>query len=341
MHVSMVGFDDGSETNRFLNGESVLEINADLTDSIDLTTAIELPENKFLWAYGSQQKGAFDIPFDIGLQFRKAPNPFGRSNSDVVKRAINGKQLLQRLPEAWVIDFGENTSEAEAALYEGPFEYVRKVVLPSRENHNEVRQRLKWWLHARPSPKYRKILETQSRYIATPVVSKHRVFVWLSGDVLVDHAIVVFAREDDYFLGVLQSRPHEVWSRRKGTQVREAESGFRYTPSSTFETHPFPWPPGAEPKESPLVEAIADSARDLVSKRDAWLNPPDTGEEELKRRTLTNLYNARPAWLVDAHRKLDDAVFSAYGWPSALTDAEILERLLALNHERAAAQPQA
>ena len=63
---------------------------------------------------------------------------------------------------------------------------------------------------------------------------------------------------------------------------------------------------------------------------------PGTTELERKDRTLTNLYNKRPAWLADAHRKLDEAVFAAYGWPPALTDPEILERLLALNHERAA-----
>jgi hypothetical protein len=56
----------------------------------------------------------------------------------------------------------------------------------------------------------------------------------------------------------------------------------------------------------------------------------------LKAHTLTNLYNARPAWLADAHRKLDEAVFAADGWPATLTDAELLERLLKLNHERAA-----
>jgi hypothetical protein len=167
------------------------------------------------------------------------------------------------------------------------------------------------------------------------VVSKHRVFVWLDGDVLVDHQIVVFAREDDYFIGVLQSRLHDVWSRRTGTQVREAESGFRYTPSSTFETFPFPWPPGHEPQGSPLVEAIAEATRELVEQRDKWLNPPDTSAEELKRRTLTNLYNARPAWLAEAHRKLDEAVFAAYGWPSTFTAVELLEHLLDLNHQRA------
>ena len=68
--------------------------------------------------------------------------------------------------------------------------------------------------------------------------------------------------------------------------------------------------------------------------REGWLNPPDMPEAELKKRTLTNLYNTRPTWLQLAHEKLDAAVAGAYGWPADLADAEILERLLALNLER-------
>ena len=56
--------------------------------------------------------------------------------------------------------------------------------------------------------------------------------------------------------------------------------------------------------------------------RDAWLNPPAASDAELKKRTLTNLYNARPTWLDNAHRKLDAAVFAAYGWPAALRQAQ-------------------
>jgi type II restriction/modification system DNA methylase subunit YeeA len=102
----------------------------------------------------------------------------------------------------------------------------------------------------------------------------------------------------------------------------------------------FPWPPGTEPGESedPRVKAIADAARELVRLRDNWLNPPDIAPEELKHRTLTNLYNERPTWLANAHRALDEAVFAAYDWPSNLTRDEILARLLTLNHQRAAAQ---
>ena len=115
---------------------------------------------------------------------------------------------------------------------------------------------------------------------------------------------------------------------------------------AAFATHPHPHlrltPSPGRQAESQRTHlwwgAIAEAARALVEKRYAWLNPPNASAEELKKRTLTNLYNARPAWLADAHRKLDEAVSAAWGWPSTLTDAELLERLLALNHERAAAQ---
>lgn len=98
----------------------------------------------------------------------------------------------------------------------------------------------------------------------------------------------------------------------------------------------FPWPPGKEPADDPRVAAIAAAARRLVELRDNWLNPPGASAAELKQRTLTNLYNQRPAWLDQAHKRLDATVLAAYGWPSDLGDEQILERLLALNLERAA-----
>ncbi len=337
VHVAFVGFDDGTESSRTLDGQSVSEINADLTHSVDLTHAVKLRENSALWAYGSQQKGSFDISGATAAELLESPNPAACDNAKVVRPSINGKQLLQRGADSWVIDFGEDMPQTEAALYEAPFEYVRRVVYPERRARNEKRQQTHWWLHARPSPKYRKILRDQTRYLATPVVSKHRVFVWLDNRVLVDHAIAVFARADDYFLGVLQSRIHELWSRRKGTQVRDAKSGFRYTPSTTFETFPLPWRPGTEPNDDPRVQAIAAAAKELVAKRDTWLNPPGASAAGLKKRTPTNLYNQRPQWLEDAHRALDKAVLAAYGWPEDLSDSEVLERLLALNRQRAGA----
>src|SRR5204862_7491078 len=106
-----------------------------------------------------------------------------------------------------------------------------------------------------------------------------------------------------------------------------------------LETYPFPWPPGREPADDPRVAAISTAARELVEKRDRWLNPEGASEAELKKRTLTNLYNQRPTWLDLAHKKLDRAVLDAYGWPHDMGDEEILERLLALNMFKSGVEP--
>jgi len=153
-------------------------------------------------------------------------------------------------------------------------------------------------------------------------VTKYRLFVWLPVETLPDAQIIVIAQEDDYTFGVLHSRPHELWALRKGTQL---ETRPRYTPTSTFET--FPSPPPAKKQAT----EIAAAARALNELREGWLNPAGLAEAELKKRTLTNLYNARPAWLAQAHERLDRAVLDAYGWPHDIADDDLLARLLALN----------
>ena len=110
-----------------------------------------------------------------------------------------------------------------------------------------------------------------------------------------DSALIVFARDDDYTFGVLHSRVHELWARATGTQLREVESGFRYTPTTCFETFPFPDP---TPEQR---ERVGEAARRLVELRDGWLNPPGLDPADLEKRTLTNLYNQRPTWLANAH----------------------------------------
>ncbi|MCL4864053.1 MAG: hypothetical protein KJZ93_31890, partial [Caldilineaceae bacterium] len=335
VHVAMVGFDDGSESARLLNQRVVNRINADLSATVDVTTAEKLQENQRLSFKGAEPGGPFDISYDTALQMLSAPiNPTGKHNSDVVKPVINAADLMGVSRNMYTIDFGLMELE-DAADYEMPFEHVRRHVYPVRVKNSEpVRSRF-WWRYARPRPDMRAAIAGLSRYIVTPGVSKHRVFVWTQGNTLCNNLTCVIAREDDYFLGVLQSWAHEVWSRAQGSQLREAESGQRYTNTVTFETFPFPWPPGKEPQDDPRVQAISQAAKELVEKRDAWLNSPGLSEAELKKRTLTNLYNQRPTWLDLAHKKLDAAVFAAYGWPSDLSDEEILERLLALNLERA------
>ena len=113
---------------------------------------------------------------------------------------------------------------------------------------------------------------------------------------------------------------------------------LRYTPTTCFETFPLPWPPGQEPKEDPLVEEIASAARRLDELRRNWLNPESAPEAELKKRTLTNLYNARPTWLANAHAALDRAVYAAEEDPEEMSEEELLGRLLGLNAERSDAK---
>jgi hypothetical protein len=88
-----------------------------------------------------------------------------------------------------------------------------------------------------------------------------------------------------------------------------------------------------------LFRAILRAAQELDETRNDWLNPPDASEAELKKRTLTNLYNQRPTWLANLHAALDRALWAAYGWeddPAETSDEVILERLLALNELRVA-----
>jgi hypothetical protein len=337
VNVSMVGFDAGIEKLRTLDGSDVGAINSDLTAISDLTLANRLAENLNISFVGPSPHGAFDIPSSIAEEMILAiGNPNHRSNTDVVRPVISATDLVQQPRQMWTIDFGL-MPEDEAAQYEMPFEYTKKYVYPVRSPNRRAAYADKWWQYAEARPGMREALKTISRYIVTPRVAKHRVFVWVASEVLSNDGTIVFAREDDYFFGVLHSRIHEVWALRMGTSLEDRP---RYTPTTTFETFPFPWPPGQEPADDPRVQAIAAAAADLVAKRDAWLNPPQTFEvlETSKvspRRTLTALYNTRPAWLDLAHRALDAAVLAAYDWPKNLTDDEILTRLLVLNLERA------
>lgn len=342
VRVSMVGFDDGTESRKELDDTPVTSINPNLTGGIDITEASQLPENRNIAYKGEEKGGAFDIPGDVARMMLKAPvNPNGRPNSDVVRPWYNGLDVTRRPRDYWIIDFGVDMSEEQASLYELPFEYVKKHVKPQREKNRSPLARDKWWIHRRPAPPMREAIKGLSRYLVTLHVSKHRLFAWLNGDILPDHQLIVFARDDDYFFGVLHSKAHELWALRQGTQL---ESRPRYTPTTTFETFPLPWPPGSEPVDDPRYQAIAEAARELNEKREAWLNPPNAEVATLKARTLTNLYNAMPTWLQHLHEKLDRAVFAAYGWDyddlhdaetGALDEEEILRRLLALNLERA------
>ena len=199
-----------------------------------------------------------------------------------------------------------------------------------------------------------------------------------------ENLCVAITRADDTTFGILHSRFHERWSLRMCSWLGVGNDP-RYTPTTCFET--FPFPAGLSPADTAhqqtetlpdgavipvltstlvrtVAEKIACAAHSLNELRENWLNPPEWTqrlpeviplgmtttpypdrivaklghEKDLAERTLTKLYNQRPAWLDAAHKALDTAVAAAYGWAdysAEMSDEEILKRLLALNLHRA------
>ncbi len=359
VRVSLVCF-AGKETGlpTQLNGEDAPRINADLTGvSVDLTQAVRLPQNSSVAFMGDTKGGPFDISGDQAREWLQLPaNPNGRPNADVLKPWVNGMDLTRRPSGKWIVDFGWAMSESDAALYEAPYQWIREHVYPMRQRNRRDAYRRNWWRHVEPRPGMWQELDGLSRCIVTPMVAKHRLFVWLDTRVCPDHQLIVLARDDDTMFGILHSRFHELWSLRLGTWLGKGNDP-RYTPTTTFQTFPFPEGltpdiPAADYADDPRAVAIAEAARRLVELRDRWLNPQEWVEwveepvagypkravptkaapvRELRRRTLTNLYNERPRWLVDAHGALDGAVAEAYGWTNHIDDDGILTGLLELN----------
>jgi hypothetical protein len=420
--VSMIGFDKGSEKIKQLDGAEVAEINPDLTSIGDVTKATALKTNLGLSFIGTKKAGKFELDDKTARQLLTDPNPNGKPNSDVIRPWLDGFAVAKRTSFEWIIDCGLDMPLETFVGYVQPHKRALELVRPDRNENNRQLYRNKWWLHAETRPGMRRNCLSKKRYLATVCHAKHRLFVWADSIFLPDGGVFTFARDDDYFFGVLHSHHHEVWSLKQGTHLEDRP---RYTPNTCFETFPFPFandlhsgeiappmepepdsgwelvmesrfytireePPaygggGAPRKQTPgkYRAAIAAAAKALNESREAWLNPPEWTVEKilefpgsiagpwaryvvnpdkngigtvrysrleprdadcaamLKKRTLTNLYNERPAWLDLAHKKLDAAVAAAYGWAADLPDEQVLERLLALNLERAAEEAKA
>lgn len=373
VRVSIICFGVPPSGERRLNGAPTQGINADLTPAggANLTRARVLQENAATGFMGTVKGGDFDIPGQLARDMLQAPtNPNGRRNSDVLFPWINTLDVVRRPRDVWIIDFGVDMPRETAALYEAPYEHVSAHVRPHRtgEGHADpeykgVRnptERERWWLFSRALPALRRAIAPLDRYIVTPTVAKHRVFAWRERVIHPDHQVVVIARDDDTTFGILHSRFHEAWALRLGTWLGVGNDP-RYTPTTTFETFPFPEGltpniPAAATAADPRAQAIAAAARRLNELREAWLNPADLVRREpevvpgfpdrilpkddaaaklLAKRTLTNLYKERPRWLADAHAALDAAVAAAYGWPADISEDDALAALLALNLARA------
>lgn len=369
VRVSIVCFSSEDVTDLRLDGVSASRINSDLTyNEFDLTTRKRLKENENVSFVGVFLNGEFEV---IGTQAREwllePVNPNGRTNSDVLRPTLNGSDFNGTRPDKWVIDFGVNMLEEDAALYQSPFKYVEERVKPFRRRLNEfgeyaVRReghRRYWWRFAEARPGMRRALAPLSRYVATPMVSSYRTFGFLPVSLLPDQKLVVFAKDDYCFLGILHSRFHELWTKNTCSWIGSGND-ITYSTTSVFLT--FAFPEGLTPNlsassyvEHPHAKPIGAAAKRLDDLRRNWLNPPDLVDVVpevmpgfpdrilpkneaaaviLKKRTLTNLYNERPRWLDNAHRDLDAAVAAAYGWPADISEDDALAELLKLNHER-------
>jgi type II restriction/modification system DNA methylase subunit YeeA len=245
----------------------------------DLTKAKQLPENAFRSFMGVTKSGPFDINGEPARSWLLFPlNPNGKPNADVLKKSVNGEEITGRPSDRWIIDFGVGKTEAEIALYEAPFAYAYHTVRPFRLKSRQEKNRLLWWQYERPRPSMWKSLLGLSRYIATSMVAKHRVFVWLPMVVLPENLVIVIARDDDTTFGVLHSRFHQLWALRLGTWLGVGNDP-RYTPTTTFETCPFPEGltpniPARQYANDPRAQAIAAAATRLDELRNNWLNHP-------------------------------------------------------------------
>ena len=137
VHISIVGFDDGSEGQRELDGQSVPAINANLTVGVDLTAAKRLEENLGIAFMGDTKGGPFDIPDKLARQMLSSPNPHGKGNEDVVRPWVNGRDITDRSRGMWIIDFGDMPID-QAMLYEAPFEFVNTHIRPTRINNRDA-----------------------------------------------------------------------------------------------------------------------------------------------------------------------------------------------------------
>ncbi len=399
VRVSLIAFGHGADAR--LDGESVDAIYSDLTGSqgdvasVDLGTAVRFSGSGSSAFEGLRKDGPLDVLGKQAREWLKLPNPHGKSNALVLFPLINGIDITRRPRDGWVVDTGESMTDSDAAFFEAPFNHILMNVKPVRLQNNDRIRRTYWWRFGRNGEQLRAALRPLARYINTPRVAKYRLFVWQPMPSVPDTATVAVARSDDTTFGILHSRFHELWSLRMCTWLGVGNDP-RYTPTTCFETFPFPAgltpadtahqrteatadgalipadladqsAPGAHQTKTVKqhATAIASAAKQLNDLRERWLNPPEWTErvpevvplgmtsspypdrilpklgheKELAERTLTKLYNQRPAWLDAAHKALDAAVAAAYGWTdytATMTDEEILKRLLALNLERAA-----
>ncbi|MDX1554873.1 MAG: type IIL restriction-modification enzyme MmeI, partial [Xanthomonadales bacterium] len=240
---------------RYVDGRVVDQVSPDLREAaaggLDPSQMVRIEQNKGTSFQGivlranvrkkdAQRLGLPEASFTASsTEGRKvllaAGNPNGLPNSDVVRPTVNGDDLTGRPAGRFVVDFFPRDLEA-ASMYEAPFKLI-EAVRAHRAAMTQADALATWWLHWRTRPDMRRALAGKIRFFATSAVAKHRIWTWLPAAVLPDHAVIVVTRDDDVSFGVIHSRLHELWAARMGTSLEDRP---RYTPTTCFETFPFP-----------------------------------------------------------------------------------------------------
>lgn len=320
VHVSIVNWvkKPASAVSDFnLNGEPVSFINSKLKAAPETPEPVVIPFNRGKVFTGCQPTGDGFIVDEKRVKLLKE-----KGESAAVKRYLTADDITDAIgsePRRWIIDFGTLPLE-KAKKFPGAMQIVRWKVKPEREGKERHFARL-WWQFAWPRPEMREEVAKLDRFIACPLHAKRLLFSWADKDWCPSNAVAVFAFDDDYSMGILSSSVFEAWAWNESSTL---ETRIRLTPSTAFET--FPWPSNATQLQK---NAVSEAANALYKRRAEIVHADNCG--------LTDLYNTvDDGGYVDIkklHKKLDEAVVACYGWAKAVAnnESDLVKRLADLN----------
>ncbi|MFC3723414.1 DNA methyltransferase [Neoaquamicrobium sediminum] len=260
----------------------------------------------------------------------------------VIRKYLIGRDLVQTPLERFIIDFFGLNEEEARLLHPRLFQVVLERVKQERKVKSRAAYREKYWVYAEPRARMREALRHLDRYVVTCRTAKHRLFSFADKDMLSDAKIVAIATSEAATLALVSSRVHIEWAKRTGAWLGIGNDS-NYNHSECFGKFPFPDP------SDDIRQQLRAAGEELDALRKKVLaDHPDL--------TLTGLYNVLEkvkagAALADKdedvkerglvlilkelHETIDRLTAQAYDWPENLSDEQILERLVALNAERA------
>lgn len=339
LQVVSEDYDESTPTVAF--DERLGMIHEDLTIGADTVAARPLKSNDGLSCPGVKLFGqGFVIEGDVAAEFQRRAHGF---RPPIIRPYVTAREIAQNPKGRMVIDLlGHDVQTVRRDLPQ-IWQWLLEHVKPERDQNNRESYRRNWWIFGEPRKTFRLALNGLARQIVTPETAKHRYFVFLECEVTAEGTCIIIADDDAFVMGVLSSRAHEVWALATGSRMGVGNDP-RYNKTRCFD--PFAFPVSSEAQ----VSRIRDLAEQLDAhrKRQQALHPKLTltdmynvleklrAGEELTAKDKTIHQQGLVSVLRQIHDDLDAAVCAAYGWPATLSDDEILERLVALNAQRAA-----